>query len=204
MDGVGVAQDAKGGAVVVVGGAVIYLEGVGAWPDGAVGAAVRVQGARVLRRQLPEATVGDDGAVSQGAAPGSEQEVVLAPETELLGFAPPWSLRYDDGSHNVLDVARATVDAPVTWSYAPMTPARSSSGVYSGGDPAEGALPAAAGFALWGLVQAAEKVASDGGARPMGTGELRVTEGGEVRTWRLSMAADQALRASLASWRSAP
>ncbi len=201
---VGVAQDAKGGAVVLIEGAPVYLEGVDAWPEGLRGAVVRVVGATMAQRPyLPEATVGPDGAVSQGVEPGTESSVITEPSWTALGFLPPWSVRYDDGSHNLTVVARRRLDEPITWSYRPMTPAESSSGSFDGGSPAAGQLDEAAGFVLWQRLQgaiAAGAPVSDGG-RAMGTGLLTLTEGDTETRVLLTATPAQQLADALRAWR---
>ncbi len=64
---VGVAQDAKGGAVVVVDGSPVYLRGMDSWRSDVVGKRVVVEGAVADEQYLPEATKDEKGAWSQGA-----------------------------------------------------------------------------------------------------------------------------------------
>lgn len=65
---VGTAENAKGGAVLLVDGTPVYLEGLAAWPDALVHAKVKATGVRTRKQLLPEATVDASGAVSQGAS----------------------------------------------------------------------------------------------------------------------------------------
>src|SRR5262245_26276743 len=52
---------------------------------------------------------------------------------------PPWTVVYADGSANVYRLAATGSTVHVT--YEPITPAMSSSGTYSGGDPVDMKLP---------------------------------------------------------------
>lgn len=63
----GVAQNAKGGAVLMVEKQPLYLAGVEAWPSAMVGKPAIVGGTVVDRQYLPQATKGPNGEVSQGA-----------------------------------------------------------------------------------------------------------------------------------------
>ncbi len=79
----GRAADAKGGAVLLLGPArmPVYLQGMAAWPDEAHGKRQTVRGRIVRRQHIPEARQDEDGAWSQGVAPGSgPQWVVLEPQ----------------------------------------------------------------------------------------------------------------------------
>lgn len=78
----GLARDAKGGAVLLVDGAPLYLAGVEAWPAEVHGKAVAASGKLVEKQYLPEATRDASGAISQGAA--GKQYVLEAPAWKLL------------------------------------------------------------------------------------------------------------------------
>lgn len=88
-----------------------------------------------------------------------------------------WQVSFSDGSNNATAVSgRGEV---ATFTYRPMTPQRSSSGVYSGGEPRSGAVSRDEVARLWALVGRAEadracRVAQ----RTMGSGLLRVTRDG--------------------------
>jgi len=178
----GIAQDAKGGAVVVAeDGRVLYLQGLDGWPEGVAGRKVRVTGHVTQTQHLPVATQDAEGAWSQGVAAGSGlQPVIHAPEWALLPVSglepPPWSVRYADGSGNVTRLWMAPGDLRMSWSYAPVTPMMSSSGTYSGGSPGEGQASEAQATALWGLLRTIEADPSLHSARrEKGTGALSVT-----------------------------
>jgi hypothetical protein len=187
----GVAHNGKAGALVVPeGGEPTYVEGLPSWPDGVEGLAVVALGEAVHVRHVPEATVAPDGAISQGVSPGSGLDAVLRGATWHLvgagqGIEPgPWTVTFDDGSHNVTRVVQAPDATEVTWAYEPVTPAESSSGIYDGGEPASGRLDDGQALALWTRVRALQ---ADGvphaGARAMGTGLLTVqTATGSQRT----------------------
>lgn len=89
--------------------------------------------------------------------------------------AAPWSIEYADGSANAYQV---TADGDVvTFEYRPVTPERSSTGMYSGGPPREGRLDGAQAAELWRMVReleaATELHAVD---RMKGTGAFHVTD----------------------------
>lgn len=65
---VGTAENAKGGAVLLVDGAPVYVEGLAEWPAALLHAKVKATGVRTRKQLLPEAAVDASGAVSQGAA----------------------------------------------------------------------------------------------------------------------------------------
>ncbi len=74
---VGTARNAKGGAVVVLDdGGVVYIQGLDAWPDELDGQVVIATGHMVEKAYLPEATVDEEGAISQGTTAGSVQTVL--------------------------------------------------------------------------------------------------------------------------------
>ncbi len=105
-----------------------------------------------------------------------------------------------DGSNNVTRVQRGPDEPDARWSYDPMTPERSSSGTYSGGDPAEGVLDDAAVTDLWVAVDAA--LSDESGhaeARAMGTVSLTVTRGGDTQTVVLDRQAGATLLETLPS-----
>ena len=64
---VGVAENAKGGAVVVVDGAPVYLRSLDSWPEGVRTRRVEVTGTLRDEKLIPSPTVDSKGAVSQGA-----------------------------------------------------------------------------------------------------------------------------------------
>lgn len=82
----GVARDAKGGAVLVVDGAPLYLEGLDSWPAGVGGKAVVAGGTVVEKQHLPEAKRDARGAISQGAV--GKQLVLEAPQWALAEPPP--------------------------------------------------------------------------------------------------------------------
>ena len=63
----GTAQNAKGGAVLLVEGAPYYIPQLDEWPDEFLGQKVEVTAIKKVEQFLPEATVDKDGAISQGA-----------------------------------------------------------------------------------------------------------------------------------------
>lgn len=63
----GTAQNAKGGAVLLVEGAPYYIPQLDEWPDELLGQEVEVTAIKKVEQFLPEVTVDKDGAISQGA-----------------------------------------------------------------------------------------------------------------------------------------
>jgi len=117
---------------------------------------------------------------------GDAVEVPVAKTTsETAVPAPPWTIQLADGSGNLWRFSRPRADGAATWSYVPVTPAESSSGVYSGGAPREGTLTDAQVQALWPLARAVDgDTAHHIEARRMGTHALSLGVG-ESRQTRL-------------------
>lgn len=79
----GLARNAKGGAVLLVGDSPLYLAGMQSWPAEAEGKQVALGGTLVDKQYLPEATRNAKGEVSQG---GAGTQLVLESATwRLLG-----------------------------------------------------------------------------------------------------------------------
>lgn len=153
----GVARNAKGGAILVTDdGRTPYLLGRSSWPEGVEGRRVVVRGTPGSDHILPEARVLEDGALTQGVMPGSGPQDFLRdtswsfedrPES---GLEPaPWAISWSDGSGNSTRIWQAAPGSTISWSYDPVTPLESSSGTYSGGEPAAGELDEGAAVALW-------------------------------------------------------
>jgi len=89
--------------------------------------------------------------------------------------AAPWSITYADGSANVYQV---TADGDVVrFAYRPVTPERSSTGMYSGGEPRSGLLEAPQVAALWRQVRELEaNTPLHVADRGKGTGAFQLTE----------------------------
>lgn len=90
----------------------------------------------------------------------------------------PWSLEYADGSANVYRLTQARPGDEVRFEYVPVTPAQSSTGTYSGGDPKQARLapddPRVE--ALWKRVETLEADPSlRAPARAKRTGQFTVT-----------------------------
>jgi hypothetical protein len=110
--------------------------------------------------------------------------------------ASPWTVVLADGSNNVTRVVQTASGA--TWTYEPMTPERSSSGTYSGGEPANGVLDDDATAGFWEAVGAALKDESGHArARAMGTFSLSVTMDGATESVVLKPAAGARLQEQL-------
>ena len=146
---------------------------------------------RVLARSVDTLRL-DNGApyVERRPAPGQEGSLVPS---------PPWSLRFDDGSHNVTQVQKDGADQPIALVYRPMTAARSSSGAYDGGAPAARTLSAEDADALWTLAkQLQADPATHTDLRSMGTGQITwTTPEGQVQ-WTLTPEAASRFRDGLA------
>ena len=116
--------------------------------------------------------------------------------------SPPWTLVYADGSANVYRFE--ATDAGVRFVYEPMTQERSSSGMYSGGDPVDVQLalddPRIA--PLWPQVRALEAdTAHHATERSKGDGAVTITGDGATRTFLVVRAATRELEAWLAALR---
>lgn len=96
--------------------------------------------------------------------------------------AVSWSIAYADGAANTYHF-RPDEDGAL-FAYDPVTPERSSTGMYSGGDPRSGHLDPAELAELWQHVRALEaNRALHGEDRNKGTGSFRVVEGSATRSF---------------------
>lgn len=76
----GIAQNAKGGAVLITPDKVIYLKGWDSWPDDStLGKKVKVSGVLKQEQYLQEAIVDEKGAISQGTDGPSMDYVLYNP-----------------------------------------------------------------------------------------------------------------------------
>ena len=78
----GIAQDAKGGAVILINNAPLYLAGLESWPSSVQGKQVAVGGKLVEKQYLPQASKNSKGEVSQGAE--GSQLVLESPTWRLI------------------------------------------------------------------------------------------------------------------------
>lgn len=85
----GLAKNAKGGAVLLVNGAPVYLEHLAQWPAAALDTQVEASGELVDLALLPEATTAENGEVSQGTTPGTTQRVLRHPQWKTLAPVKP-------------------------------------------------------------------------------------------------------------------
>ncbi len=126
--------------------------------------------------------------------PGEPAEPVPAPPAEPPSPAPiaeeatvpasPWSLTYADGSGNVTRLWQDGEGAH--FEYTPVTPEMSSSGTYSGGDPASGALEDVQAEEAWRRVRELQALTSAHvEARIMGSGSFTVTTPGEQVSFKI-------------------
>ena len=201
VEHMGVARDGKGRALLVSAADPVTLEGLSAWPAAQLGALVRVRGEATVGRFLPEATVGPDGEVSQGVAPGSVQTQLGVEEVTVL-LAPPWTLAIDGGSHDTLTLARSSADGAVTWATSSPPRHLQSSQHYEGYPTLEGPLDDAELVAMWAWLgpAVAQGTPAEPGPRSMGTARLHLTTGGERRELHLGMGATRTLEAALRAW----
>lgn len=91
---------------------------------------------------------------------------------------PRWTLTYADGAANVYIFSRASAGAAVAFEYVPVTPELSSTGHYSGGEPAKASLEPRDPRIdeLWRRIEALEAdPALHTDARAKGTGAFSVT-----------------------------
>lgn len=98
----------------------------------------------------------------------------------------PWSIAYHDGSANAYQIASDGEGA--TLEYTPITPERSSTGMYSGGDPRLGRLGPEAIESLWKLVDELEgNTPLHTDERGKGTGAFRVMDARGARDFIIEM-----------------
>jgi hypothetical protein len=176
--GVGVAENAKAGAVVVgPDGTTTWVEGLQQWPPELAGQPVVVTGTPVLAHVAPEAAVDESGAVSQGVAPGTPPAPTLARATwRALNPVPAgrWHVVFYDGSGNLTEIDGNGSEA--WYRYAPVTPETSSSGTYSGGAPAAGDVSPERVLTLWVWIESVRHdPAVAAPRREKGTGALQIT-----------------------------
>jgi hypothetical protein len=81
---VGIAENAKGGAVVLVGKSPVYIAGKDSWPEAMRTKRVSLGGTLVNEQYLPVATVSPKGEISQGTSGGTQ--TVLRDATEATTF----------------------------------------------------------------------------------------------------------------------
>ena len=81
---VGIAENAKGGAVLLVGTSPVYVAGKDSWPEAMRTKRVSLGGTLVREQYLPVATVSPTGEVSQGTGGGSQ--TVLRDASEATAF----------------------------------------------------------------------------------------------------------------------
>jgi hypothetical protein len=85
-----------------------------------------------------------------------------------------WILNFSDGSGNQYTVTSAGAEGPGRLVYNPVTPEESSSGVYSGGSPADVQISSENTSELWRRVLALEQnTARHAKGRSMGSGSFR-------------------------------
>ncbi len=111
---------------------------------------------------------------------------------------PPWTLTYADGSGNVYGFEAD--GAGVRFTYEPVTPARSSTGTYSGGEPVDERLAAddPRVATLWRHARALEAdTAQHASERNKGDGAFTVTEDDRRRRFLVVRAATRSLEAFL-------
>lgn len=113
--------------------------------------------------------------------------------------ADTWTLTYADGAANLYRLVAD--DLAVAFAYEPVTPATSSSGIYSGGPPRQAHLahgdPRLA--RLWPAVDAALVTGAPAGPRAKGTGAIELTRGGAPRAAVIHGPTQRALEAILAA-----
>jgi hypothetical protein len=113
------------------------------------------------------------GCASTSTTPRREKPMVATATRNT-----PWTLVYGDGSANVYRLSQASAADDVHFEYIPVTPAQSSTGHYSGGDPKQAQLPPADPRIeeLWRRVAALESdPALRAAERAKRTGQLTIT-----------------------------
>jgi hypothetical protein len=94
---------------------------------------------------------------------------------------PPWQVGYHDGSGNAFRVEQKSSAESASYEYSPVTARESSSGMYSGGEPAAGSLSVEQVALLWKRLRELEAdTALHTEERGKGTGAFHlVTRSGE-------------------------
>ena len=109
-----------------------------------------------------------------------------------------WRIGYSDGAGNAYSFIADNTDARFV--YDPVTPDRSSTGTYSGGEPRAGMLDAMQVFTLWRLVRAlAANPALHVADRGKGTGAFRVSDADGERSFIILRGAELAAFDSFAA-----
>ena len=88
---VGVARDAKLGAVVVTGNGMVWIDGLDTWPERFVGRRVRVGGVLAVRADLP-VFVRKEGEPEKSGIPVSSQEEVAEARKRTVLTDARWEL----------------------------------------------------------------------------------------------------------------
>ena len=175
----GTARNAKAGAIcMTANGNVHYVGGLREWPDMLDSQPVIVLGRSQAEQYLPVASQDADGAWSQGKTSSALDAVVRG----LFLPAPPWRIVHADGSANVTRVSMAP-DNAIDFTYEPVLRENSSSGDYSGGEPASGKANLAAAAVVWkALYDVLDANKSHTEARAMGTGQFTITSSAGERS----------------------
>ncbi len=130
----------------------------------------------------------------------SAHEKAKAPMTGKQTPTAPWTLKYHDGSNNGYVIQQMSEGDAITFEYRPVTPAKSSSGTYSGGQPRQATLSKEQAAGLWSNLdelESADKLRTE--SRSMGSGLFQITTptgsrrfivkaGRELSTWNSEMA----------------
>lgn len=125
-------------------------------------------------------------ATTPAGAPETSTDAQPTSEPVLMP-APPWRIVYADGSANQFLFWQDTATQAASFEYAPVSPEQSSSGLYSGGEPASGVLTDVQVQALWQRVEALGVNDTDHvELRGKGTGQFDVTMIGTTRTFILA------------------
>lgn len=104
-----------------------------------------------------------------------------------MSASESWSLQYSDGSANQLHLWSDPHDGVVRYTYTPVTPGQSSSGSYSGGRPARGAVSIETVALLWEQIRIlarATEIHTE--VRAMGSAQFVLTIGGDETHFRVT------------------
>ena len=105
-------------------------------------------------------------------------------QTMTEAIDAPWSVTYHDGSGNQLRFRQESGTQAARFVYDPVRPEHSSSGSYSGGEPAEGTVDKPQVVALWSRLRALEADPSlRAPSRMKGTGDFSLTTPGGTSTF---------------------
>jgi hypothetical protein len=102
-----------------------------------------------------------------------------------------WILNFSDGSGNQYTVSSSSAEGEARLVYNPVTPAESSSGVYSGGTPADVEISAKKNAEIWRRARALElNTSRHAKGRSMGSGSFRTKTADDESSFLMAMGSE--------------